>query len=66
MSKFIKPRFTSTVTFEALLTTKEVETYMEIHGCTQDEAVEVLGKEYIAKYGNYCQVGSSGLEIVQG
>lgn len=62
---FIKPRFQSTVVFEAILTTKDVQAYMEIHGCDKEEAIEVLGKEYVAKYGNYCQVGSSGLEIIQ-
>lgn len=62
---FIKPRFQSTVVFEAILSEKAVFDYVQLHGCTEEEAIEILGKEYVAKYGNYCQVGSSGLELFQ-
>lgn len=66
MSDFIRPVFQSVTTYEATLTVAEVEAYSKNHAVSFDEAVETLGRAYVAKYSSYCLVGATTLQRADG
>lgn len=56
MSEFIKPRFKQVAVFEALLKKADVEKYAQENNVSIDEAIGILGRQYVSKYSNYCAV----------
>lgn len=59
--EFITPRFKNVQCFEALLKRADVEKYAQEHNIAFDEAVEILGREYLNKYATYSSVWIEGV-----
>ena len=54
MTDFIRPQFSQTVVYEALLERSAVEKHAQDNGISFDAAVDELGRAYIQKHGEHC------------